>query len=152
MINAKGDTKELVPFCGLHKTGDWAMQSQPPSTAPAAMPPGMNRESTLPSMTSSLNTLLSSQDSLATPNSARTAGSLKRTYDEEVEEDLDAVFFKLDAEPKDTDRATRPMAKLKKSPLEPATAPTSTSPVVLTRGDFEDADFLECPESMDPAL
>lgn len=67
-------SNELVPMCGLHKIGGYA--SQPPTS------------SVVPSLVYSQSTLASSDLSMpVTP-----ANTLKRSHDDEVEDELDAFF------------------------------------------------------------
>lgn len=65
---------ELAPMCGLHKIGGYS--SQPTSSL-----------SSMPSLTYSQPTISAHSSIPSTPNN-----TLKRSYDEEIEDDLDAIF------------------------------------------------------------
>lgn len=137
-------TKELMPFCGLHKTGGWAPQEVPSSSAPAVM--GMEEdEDEMPAMTNSQSTLSSTQGSFGINQSAYGFNSRKRTYEEEVEDDLDSFFDDFGAEPT-KGLVHRPLSKLKTQPK----ARGRDAPAALPGGnDFEDAGFLTPLDGMD---
>ncbi|KAK5166629.1 uncharacterized protein LTR77_008173 [Saxophila tyrrhenica] len=111
-------TRELTPFCGLHKTGGWAAQELPTSSAPAAM---QTDDEGLPGLMGS-----------------QTAPSRKRGYEEEAEEEMDAFFDEVEvAEAMEQQAlpAGRPMANLKGT--------ASGGAVRIVGGDdFEEAGFL----------
>lgn len=151
MYNAKtkdASTRELVPFCGLHKTGGLEV---PPSSAPAAMQTETEEESDSdnlpPGMTMSQTTLSSTQGSFMSSASAPFGASRKRSYDEEVEDDLDAYFDDMDAtEQAEQPKYSRPMARIKSALRKAA---TDGMVGVVGGDDFEEAAFLAPPVGMD---
>lgn len=66
---------ELMPMCGLHKVGGFS--SQPPSSLPSL--PSLNYSQTTISSSAPFNPI--------TPNNQR-----KRAYEDEIEDELDAIF------------------------------------------------------------
>lgn len=139
------NTKELTPFCGLHKTGGWAAQAVPPSSAPAVMERYYEDDDEVPSVTMSQSTLASIQSS-STSFAPQPEHRRKRTYEEEIEDDLDSFFDDgeesgvLDDQPLWTER---PIAKMK-VPVQKAGANRRVR--ILGDDDFEDANFLAPPE------
>lgn len=138
-------TKELMPFCGLHKTGGWGAQEVPSSSAPAVMGGLARDEEDMPGLSMSQGTLSSTQASFGANDVAYTVNSRKRTYDEEVEDDLDAYFDDIDAEQTNNPTA-RPFARMKQQGKKEGQA----AAVRLPGGnDFEDAVFLAPADGMD---
>lgn len=133
-------TKELMPFCGLHKTGGWGAQEVPSSYAPATM----GGTDDLPGLNVSQSTLSSTSGSFAINETARAANNRKRTYEEEVEEDLDAYFDDIDAEPAGAP-TQRPIAKMKQQSRNGG----QDAGVRRSVNDFEDAVFLAPQDGMD---
>lgn len=134
---ASQPTRELTPFCGLHKTGGWASQPQqgyiPASSAPAAV-----ETDSMPSMTMSQQTMPSTQGSFTSLSSSRAGESKKRTFEEEIEEDMDAFFDEVEDEKMGAGR--RPIAKPKVGLRRAATDGVLVAGVA--DGDFDEAAFL----------
>ncbi|KAK4542668.1 hypothetical protein LTR36_006240 [Oleoguttula mirabilis] len=132
-----GSSRELTPFCGLHKTGGLAAQEtgwMPSSSAPSAVQTGGDA---VPALSMSQNTLASSQNTFLFTPPSDVGVSKKRTYEEEIEEDIDAFFDEVDNPA--TTRKTRVMVKAKASLRRAATAPGIGT---VDAGDFDDASFL----------
>lgn len=66
----------------------------------------------------------------------------KRSYDDEVEEDMDLYFDEVEAQEQMPPIGSRPIAKLKRSPRKAAMGTTSVMYPSAIEGDFEDAPFL----------
>ena len=146
--NGGANMRELQPFCGLHKTGGWAAQELPPSSAPAAMQTAEEDEDDLPGLTMSQSTVPSSQGSFASPAPAISGASRKRTYEDEIEEEMDAFFDDpeiVESVTPNMPRTARPMAKAK-APLRKVA--TVGVPGVVGVDDFDDAAFLVPRDSM----
>lgn len=132
-------SRELAPFCGLHKVGGF---DAPPSSAPAAFQSESDVNGSMPALSMSQSTLSSTQDSTvsAIPNAKATN---KRSYDEHIEEDLDAYFDDVEAHEQLASSAPRRIAKLKGSPRK---ADRGTGVMFAfgggQEGDFEEATFL----------
>lgn len=105
--SSQGSARELTPFCGLHKTGGWAAQS-PADFPPSSAPPALQHQRAdmdafdsgldyLPNLSMTQSTVPSSQGSFASGLSATAGPGKKRTYEEEVEDDLDSYFDEVDA-------------------------------------------------------
>lgn len=90
---------ELMPMCGLHKVGGYS--SQPTSSAPELS----YTQSTLTSSSSSLSTS-NIPRAPSTPNNIR-----KRSYDDEIEDELDAIFDKEQEEEDKVDVNVSPKSK-----------------------------------------
>ncbi|KAK0944280.1 hypothetical protein LTR48_001057 [Friedmanniomyces endolithicus] len=134
-------SRGLMPFCGLHKTGGLAYQPQaymPSSSAPAAAGVGQAYgKADTPGLTSSQHTISSTQSSFASLASPGGVPSKKRTFEEEMEDDLDVYFDEVDAV--DSAMAVRVIAKPKASLRRVAT----DEHMQATDGqDFDDAVFL----------
>ncbi|KAK3671026.1 hypothetical protein LTR78_009144 [Recurvomyces mirabilis] len=135
-------SRELMPFCGLHRVGGMAMQPQsyaPPSSAPPATRRGYNQdEDSIPGLSMSQQTLPSTQGSYMSAVAATVlVPSKKRTFDEEMEEDMDALFDDMEAA--DSSTTIRLIAKSKSSLRRAAT----NSMLGSEHGnDFEEAGFL----------
>ncbi|KAK5685329.1 hypothetical protein LTS10_003407 [Elasticomyces elasticus] len=98
-------SRELTPFCGLHKIG--GLSSQPPSSAPAFVGAGCATEKyDLPGLSTSQSTFSSTQNSFMSPTSSTIPPTKKRTFEEEIENDMDAFFDGVDQ----MDSAPRPRA------------------------------------------
>ena len=135
-------SRELMPLCGLHKVGGMAMQPQsyaPPSSAPPAMSRGYGDDrDDLPGLSMSQRTLLSTQGSYVSAVATTVnAPNKKRTFDEEMEEELDALFDDMEAA--DSAPTTRIIAKPKSSLRRAATDSMLSSE---DDNDFEEAGFL----------
>lgn len=70
--------------------------------------------------------------------------SNKRSYEEDIEQDLDAYFDEVEAEEQMTPVEGRRIARLKNSPQKQANGGVDVyiSSEVAVAGDFEDAPFL----------
>lgn len=138
------NSRELAPFCGLHKVGGWSAQDSftaPPSSAPAAFPHPNDIESSVPALSASQSTLQSTQSSMMSTTSSNKPAN-KRSYDDEVEQDMDAYFDEVEAQEQMPPIGSRPIAKLKRSPRKAAMGTTSVNYQSAIEGDFEDAPFL----------
>lgn len=134
-------TRELAPFCGLHKIGGWAAQ-EVTSSAPAHMY-GWNKENEedMPGLSFSQHTFSSSQDSCYGSSQQFVGSAKKRSYEDDVEDDMDAFFDEADAaDAAEYHDTNRPIARMK------GTGPkknTRNSVVrILDTDDFEEAAFL----------
>lgn len=135
-----------MPFCGLHKTGGWGAQENPPSSAPAMMENDFEDYDELPDLSFSQATLNSTQNSFMSANGAQEGSSKKRSYDEEIEEGLDAFFNDVDEDSVaqySREVSKRPIAKMKGSKKAEQGAPSSVG------NDFEEAAFLSPLDGMD---
>ena len=117
----------------------------PPSSAPAVMEYADNDGDGMPGMTVSQGTLSSTQGSFRQNESAYAANSRKRTYEEEVEDDLDAYFDDIDAEPI-LPPTQRPIARMKQPGKKVV---QNVAAQVASRDDFEDAIFLALEDGME---
>lgn len=136
------NSRELAPFCGLHKVGGFSAQESfaaPPSSAPPAFPAGDEAPSSIPGLSMSQTTLPSTQSSAISPAPKATN---KRSFDEEIEDDLDAYFDEVEAEEQKTPVVARRIAKLKNSPRKQIVAPAGGVFTGGVEGDFEEAAFL----------
>ena len=127
------------------------MQEIPPSSAPAAMQREEDEGVLLPSLTMSQDTIASTRGSFVPITPAASRSSRKRTYEEEIEEDLDAYFDddeweEPEAVTTNDMRAVRPMARMKAS-LQKAVTDGGVS--VVRGDDFDEAAFLVPPDGMD---
>lgn len=142
-----------MPFCGLHKVGGLAVQPEawvPPSSAPAVMEAGAEDEDDdLPGLSLSQDTLPSTQGSFGGGLAGWKDGAgqgRKRGYEDEVEDDMDAIFEELDAE--DGTFGRRAIAKPKPSLRRVA---TDGAAVAVPDNDFGEAAFL-APMDVDEKL
>lgn len=131
-----------MPFCGLHKVGGWGVQQMPFSSAPTIMiRHDENDELSVPGLSTSQNTISSTQGSFSGAIAAIPAAAKKRTYEDDIEDEMDNFFEELDTSD-DVSAATpvhdRPIAKMKGS--RKTSMPASVS--ILDGGDFEEAIFL----------
>ncbi|KAF2726344.1 hypothetical protein K431DRAFT_280373 [Polychaeton citri CBS 116435] len=160
-------SRELQPFCGLHKIGGWADQEDvyaPTSSAPTILQSARGGRDSwdVPRLTMSQSTLGSSQESFT--SSAYLPASLvsnkKRTYEEETEEDIDAIFDAMDASDLDEDPVNADSdsslhladtLRLIAKPRRNAKAHSSTSSTAMASDkiDFEEAPFLQPLDGMD---
>lgn len=131
--------RELTPFCGLHKTGGWAAQEVPSSSAPAVMHRG--NDVGVPELDFSQDTLASTQRSFASSGSPDVS-SRKRTYEEDAEEEIDAFFHEVDAEEAEARRMARDDRAIAKMKGPSGKAPVGGPLKVVGEDDFEDAAFL----------
>ena len=142
--------RKLTPFCGLHKTGGWAAQDAPPSTAPAAMQrdDGSDDEA-VPGLSMSQSTLPATQTSFLSFTSKQSRTTKKRGYEEEIEDDLDAYFDEVEdlkSAEQLSSHSERPFARMKGSGMKAA----SEGPVrIVGEDDFEEAAFLAPLDGMD---
>lgn len=101
-------SSELMPMCGLHKIGGYS--SQPTSSAP--------------DLSYTQSTLASSSSSLSTSNITLTPSSpnniRKRSYDDEIEDDLDAIF---DKEQEEEDKLAVTVSPKSKYPFSHSSMP-----------------------------
>ncbi|KXT06589.1 hypothetical protein AC578_8561 [Pseudocercospora eumusae] len=127
--------QELQPFCGLHKTGGWAVQEMPSSSAPAAMQQHETYENEArPSLSMSQSTLSSTQSSFMSTSSS--LSTKKRRYEDEAENDMDAFFDESeDAEAQEPD-AARMKSRTRKN------NGSNWVQIMNGNGDFEEAAFL----------
>lgn len=141
-------TRELTPFCGLHKTGGWAAQEVPSSSAPAAMVQH-EAEDDVPGMSFSESSLPSARGSFMSSASAQATATRKRTYEEEVEDDMDAYFDEMEAAEtaeQNVMSINRPMARMKPTLRKAA---TDGMVRIVGENDFEEAAFLAPLDGMD---
>ncbi|KAK0284598.1 hypothetical protein LTR91_002315 [Friedmanniomyces endolithicus] len=142
-------SRGLMPFCGLHKTGGLAYEPQayvPSSSAPAAVGAGQTHDRVdTPGLTSSQHTISSTQSSFASLASTGCVPSKKRTFEEEMEDDLDVYFDEVDAV--DSTIAARVIA-MPKASLRRVVADEQLQ--VVDGQDFDDAAFL-APMDLDEA-
>ncbi|KAK3068105.1 hypothetical protein LTR53_014583 [Teratosphaeriaceae sp. CCFEE 6253] len=139
---SSASSRELTPFCGLHKVGGLASQPQsyiPPSTAPATLSRAtLDGDDGVPDLSASQQTLPSTQGSLVPFASVTSSTKKKRSFEEEIEDDMDAFFVNVDmTEPV---AAGRRIARPKGSRQMVAMAGRTIA--VSDGEDFEDADFL----------
>ncbi|CAK3858923.1 Hypothetical predicted protein [Lecanosticta acicola] len=138
-------TRELMPFCGLHKTGGWAAQGAPSSSAPPGLERDEDGDDDMPELSTSQNSIVSSQNSSGTTLPPYKAPK-KRTYEEEMDDFDDAILDEMEAADGHMSQPARPMARMKSS-----TQKTVQSHGVRIFGsdDFEEATFLVPEEDMD---
>ncbi|KAK3725472.1 hypothetical protein LTR37_000442 [Vermiconidia calcicola] len=133
--------RELTPFCGLHKTGGWAAQGVPASSAPAVLARDEEDEDDVPGMTMSQNTLSSTQDSFVSAASTQPGANKKRTYEDEIEDEMDAYFDQVEAVEMDEQlpQSIRPRARMKGTKK---ITPYGSEVHIAGEDDFEEAAFL----------
>lgn len=124
-------SRELVPFCGLHKTGGIEV---PASSAPAAMQHDYNED--MPELYMSQST--TSTQHAFYGSSSQPASNKKRGYEDEAEDDMDSFFHEGDAISEELD-AMRPTARIKSSSTR---KPGSDHLHIVGDDDFEEAPFL----------
>lgn len=127
-----------MPFCGLHNIGNWAQQENvPPSSAPANMQTDDDeRIETVPALSISQATVVSSQGSLISRSLSAGISSKKRTFEEEIEEDMDNCFEEVEA--LDEAIVCRQMSRSKANLRKPAADGLLVAG--SSAGDFSDAD------------
>lgn len=131
-------SRELAPFCGLHKVGGWAPQfSPPPSSAPAAF---QSRDEVMPALSMSQSTIPSTQSSFLSQQQTPIKTN-KRSYEDEIEDELDAYFSGVEDEDHETLIAKRVIAQ-PKNRMQKAPAGSRQVAIVGEDGDFEEAAFL----------
>ncbi|QIW96521.1 hypothetical protein AMS68_002039 [Peltaster fructicola] len=127
----RGYSRELTPFSGIHKVGDYAQQEQWSSSAPALLNETSFGSSPL---------LNNSQTTISSTNSFKSqdTASRKRSYEEDMEESMDAFFDEMEQEDEIVARKI----------LQPKTYSRKQRMLDLLNsgGDFPDAHFLR-PES-----
>lgn len=121
-------SRELVPFCGLHKTGGIGA---PVSSAPAAM----DHDEDMPELYMSQSTTSNRHSSYS--SSSQSATTKKRGYEDETEDDLDC-FFQEGYTIGEDSAAMRPKAPVKSS----SSRKFNIGQVHIVGHDFEDAPFL----------
>ena len=138
------NSRELAPFCGLHKVGGLSSQKSfdaPPSSAPPTFPTGCDSSSSMPGLSMSQNTLSSTQSSIV-PNAAPELSN-KRSYEENIEDDLDAYFDEVEAEERMAPVEGRRIARMRSSPQKQRIGNVGVdSSTGGAAGDFEEALFL----------
>jgi hypothetical protein len=143
-LTSTNSHRELAPFCGLHKIGGFTSQDSfaaPPSSAPPAFPIGSQGHNSVPGLSMSQSTIPSTQSSIVSSIAPRPSN--KRSYDEEIEDDLDAYFDEIEAEEPMTPVEGRQIARLKNSPRKQTTSGISSYTSAMGfNGDFEEANFL----------
>jgi hypothetical protein len=144
-------SRELAPFCGLHKIGGFSSQDSfaaPPSSAPPAFPTRTEGHNSVPSLSMSQSTISSTQSSVVSRMAPQKSN--KRFYDEEIEDNLDAYFDEVEAEEPMTPVEGRQIARLKNSPRkQTASGISSYNSSMGFDGDFEEATFLAPPMETD---
>jgi hypothetical protein len=134
-------SRELAPFCGLHKVGGYSAQGSlaPPSSAPPAFYTGSEGDTSVPGLS------LSQSSSLSTlpPFSSVPQTANKRAYDDDAEDDVDAYFDEVEAEEENVPVETRRIARLKNSPRKQVAGRLAVfNSAIGVEGDFEEAAFL----------
>lgn len=131
-------SNELQPFCGLHKTGGWAAQEIPPSSAPSILQAQEEEDDDMPGLSTSQNTIMSTQNSFASCLDSKKR-TLEDGYEDDAEGAMDAFFDETDDFPQQT-TASRPIARMKISARKAAANPSVR--VFGNGNDFEEATFL----------
>lgn len=130
-------SNELQPFCGLHKTGGWAAQDIPPSSAPSIMRGQEEEDEDMPGLSTSQSTLMSTQNSFASRIDSKKR-ALEDGYEDDAEDAMDDFFDETDDD--DAAKQSRPIARMKTSSRKGA--PLSSVRVFGDGNDFEEATFL----------
>lgn len=138
-------TRELVPFCGLHKIGGLGAQEMPSSSAPAVMRRDGDEDG-VPGLSFSQATLDSTPNGFVLEPVALADSSRKRGYDEEIEEDLDAFFDGLDGD--DESRVSEEISRRPIAKMRGGRKVEQAGPSILA-DDFEEAPFLSPVDGMD---
>jgi hypothetical protein len=140
-------SQELAPFCGLHKTGGWAMQQLPTSSAPAIVMGSYEEEyERMPDLSFSQETLASSQRSSWLL--VEEPPSRKRTYEDEVEDDMDALFEGMHSQDEVLTHSSV-LPRLIATPRTSRKPALSGQAAMMTSGDFDEASFLTPMEVME---
>ncbi|KAF7195693.1 hypothetical protein HII31_03011 [Pseudocercospora fuligena] len=131
--------QELQPFCGLHKTGGWAVQETPSSSAPAAMRQyGDYENEARPSLSMSQSTFPSTQSSFMSTTSS--LSTKKRAYEDEAENEMDAFFDESEDAVSQEPDAPRPIARMRSRTRKNNSS--NFVQIMNDNGDFEEAAFL----------
>ncbi|KAH9827422.1 Ribonucleotide reductase inhibitor [Teratosphaeria destructans] len=134
--NGAGSMRELQPFCGLHKVGGWAQQEN--------VPP----QSSMTAFTIAAPTVSTSASAFAM--STNIESRKKRSYDDDVEDKMDAFFDGADMEDATASLPQRrPIAKPRAS-LKRTTFDSGVFMGEDEDDDFEEATFL-APMDVDAA-
>jgi hypothetical protein len=138
------NSRELAPFCGLHKIGGLSNQTSftaPPSSAPPAFHIRRDSNGSMPGLSMSQSTLPFTQDSVM--SNVAPALSNKRSYEEDIEDDLDAYFDEVEAQEHMAPAEGRRFATLKTSRRKQMNGGVGvyTSTIGIAE-DFEEAPFL----------
>lgn len=136
-------SRELAPFCGLHKVGGFSAQDSiaPPSSAPPAFQGGNEVANSMPGLSMSQSSFASTQGSSTSSVAPKIAN--KRSYDDEAADDVDAYFDEVEAEEQTVPVEARRIAKLKNSPRKQVAGRVAGfGSAIAVEGDFEEAAFL----------
>lgn len=97
----------------------------------------------MPALSMSQSTLQSTQSSSISTSPGLGKAANKRSYDDEIEDDMDAYFDEVEAEEQTVPVEARRIAQPKRSPRKAAQRPADVFhfPSVI-EGDFENAPFL----------
>ncbi|CAG8575500.1 9255_t:CDS:1 [Scutellospora calospora] len=136
-------SRELAPFCGLHKVGGFSAQESlaPPSSAQPAFHSVNEVANSMPGLSMSQSSVASTPGSSVSCVASKTAN--KRSYDDEAEDDVDAYFDEVEAEEQTAPVEARRIAKLKNSPRKQAAGRVAGfGSTIAVEGDFEEAAFL----------
>ena len=116
--------------------------SSPPSSAPAAFFPATSLDETdfLPALSISQNTPPSTQNSIHSSQHPLTKTN-KRSYEDELEDELDAYFSEVEAEDHDTLVAKRAFVQPRNRAQKMVMGGGQVA-IVGEDGDFEEAPFL----------
>ncbi|KAI7649465.1 hypothetical protein KC318_g17163, partial [Hortaea werneckii] len=143
--------RELMPFCGLHKVGGLGVSS----SFGGAQVDEEDEEEDVPGLTWSQETVGSSQGSLMGPGLGMGDGyarlqteSKKRTYDEEMEEEMDAYFEGGAGEATEMGQVGVAGRKIAKPRGAVGRKGGNANASGGAEGDFEEASFL-APMDMD---
>lgn len=138
------NSRELAPFCGLHKVGGFSAQDflAPPSSAPSALQSENEVANSMPGLSMSQSSFESTQENL--PSFAAFKPSNKRSYDDVAEDDMDAFFDEVETEEQTAPVETRRIARLKNPPRKQVAGRAAVfgSAAAAIEGDFEEAAFL----------
>jgi hypothetical protein len=135
------NSRELAPFCGLHKIGGYSAQGSlaPTSSAPPAFHTGYDGATSVPGLSLSQSSSVSTLPLFSSVS--QTAN--KRAYDDDGEDDVDAYFDEAEAEEKNVAIEIRRIARLKNSPRKQVAGRLAAfNSAVGVKSDFEEAAFL----------
>jgi hypothetical protein len=147
-VHNTANSRELAPWCGLHKVGGFSAQASPapPSSAPPAFQTEVEGANSMPGLSMSQSSLASTVP--LSFSASKTAN--KRSYDDDAEDDVDAYFDEIEAEEKNVPVEARRTARLKNSPCKQVSGRVAVfNSAVGVEGDFEEAGFL-APMETDP--
>lgn len=145
------NSRELTPFCGLHKVGGWATQPSlpPPSSPPAAFAVRDEQYDDMPALSISQNTVATSQNSftasLSHPATKKRSRGDEDDYERVIEDDLDAFFNDFGSEEPVMATTNRVFAQPRSLGKK---APTAGQ-VAVVNNDFDEAPFLAPVEGME---